>query len=544
MNYLQVWGWACLAILNATTFLQAQPPLGAQTSNLQSRPLYRSLQESLDLLSRAEIAREEATLLGKKSQELEPIRNQCRAAIKRLRSLESPLEQLLRKNYQLKPSQRDRNDWKLSELESLRRNLQVQLARAFRNQALCYAEDSEDRVNSLILALGQLAEVLTQPLDEADVWQARVEQVVCLRLAKRTAEARQQLDRWLQAAPPSRIAARLQGQRLRILLGERRFDQARQLADELQQSHADVPEADEAILATRLACGQMQRATQQLLHIAATHGPYWKRRAELQLGLAVAKQPATTDPHLLNLAATSLYAADRMDEAVAMYDRLAESTLEQDNQELHFQALVSAAAIVQAMEQPAAALQRFRQLALRDPQRAEASAHHLTAIGQSAELLRNAPPGDRGKRFEQYLALLREHLQLGPESPSAPQVQQWLSRSQVEEIKQQRAETLIAVGDRSQAIALYQQLVQARPTDGQLYEMYAKVLQQGQEEPELREALKVWRQVEQRSKPGTPRWWRGRRARLALLEQLGEGEQAEKLKQLTEILYPVGVNDE
>jgi tetratricopeptide (TPR) repeat protein len=426
------------------------------------------------------------------------------------------------------------------ELESLRRNLRVQLARAYRIQALCYPEKSVDRVNSLSLALDQLENVLSQPLDDAGVWRARVEQVVCLRLADQQIRAHEQLQRWLQASPPAHIAVRLQGEMLRLLLEGPHVDRARQFADQFQRSSVTAPETDEALLATRLASGQMKQATQQLQHIAATHGAYWKRRAELLLGLAVAAQPDSADRELLNFAAASLYAADRTDEAIAMYDRIAQMTTDQ---ELQFQALQAAAAIVQTSKQPAVALERFRGLALLDPQREQAPKHHLTAVGQAAELLRNAPPEDRGQRFEQYLALLKEHLKQWPAGPSAPKVQEWLSRAQTPEINQQRAETLVNLGKRSEAIALYRQLVQTNPSDGPLCEVYAQLLQQGKAAAELREALRVWQQLEKQSKPGSPRWWRGRRARLNLLKQLGEGEQAEKLKQLTEILYDRGTSD-
>lgn len=536
MSCWQAWVWGFLTVLHAIT-VHAQNPPSTAAGDLQSRPLYRSLQASLDLLSRAEIACEEAILLGKDSKQFATIRDQCRAAIKQLRSIDTLLQQLLRKNYQLKPSQRDRHGWNVPELESLRRNVRVQLARGYRNQALCYAENSVDRINSLSLALEQLENVLTQPLDEASVWQARVEQVICLRLANQWAQAHEQIDRWLEASPSPRIRSRLHGQLLCLHLDRRQVDLARQFAQELQRDLNTAPETEEAILETRLASNQMQRATEQLHHIAATQAPYWKRRAELRLGLAVAEQSDSADLHLLNLAAASLYAAGKTDEAVAMYDRIAKRSADQADQSLHFQALCSAAAIVQSMEQPAAALQRFRELALHFPRRAEAPTLHLTSVGLAAELLKNAQPEDRGNLFEQYLALLREHLQRWPNSPSAPQVQQWLSRTQTLEIKQQRAAALVDLGERAQAIALYRQLVQASPSDGQLCEMYAQLLQQGQAEAELRESLRVWQQVEQRSKPGSPRWWRGRRARLALLQQLGEGGQAEKLEQLTEILY-------
>ncbi|MGI9429865.1 MAG: hypothetical protein ACR2NM_14480, partial [Bythopirellula sp.] len=90
MSYLQacVCGW--LVVVN-WTYLHAQEPRSTAAGKLQSRPLYQSLQASLDLLSQAEIACETATLLSKQDEEFAPIRDKCRAAIKQLRAIETPL---------------------------------------------------------------------------------------------------------------------------------------------------------------------------------------------------------------------------------------------------------------------------------------------------------------------------------------------------------------------------------------------------------------------------------------------------------------------
>ena len=182
---------AVLLVLLVTTDLYSQQ------SKLHSRPLYQSTQQALDTLLRAETASEDDK------------REQYRAGISQIRAVEKELAHLLRQAYRQKPSQRDKESWTLQELESLGRNLKVQLARAYRQQALCYPAGSADRVNALGLALEQLPNVITQPLDDASVWQARIEQVVCLRLLKRQAEAEQQIERWQKLLPPGEIASQL-----------------------------------------------------------------------------------------------------------------------------------------------------------------------------------------------------------------------------------------------------------------------------------------------------------------------------------------------
>ena len=126
----------------------------------------------------------------------------------------------------------------------------------------------------------------------------------------------------------------------------------------------------------------------------------------------------------------------------------------------------------------------------------------------------------------------------------APTVRQWLAKSRQPEIERQRAQTLADLGDRQQAITLTRKLLTSSPNDAKLAESLATLLAAGTAAKELREALALWRSLERRSKPGGPRWWRGRRARLQLLSRLGEGEKTKQLRQLTEILYPLSAGSQ
>jgi len=292
------WCIAWLLAISPITQLYAQSGETADKTRLQSRPLYQATQQALDRLTRAEIDREEASLGG---QSLDSVRKQCRAAISQLRFLETQLTKLLRKSYQQPLSAQAKNSWSVRELESLLRHLKVQQARAYRNQALCYSDASTDRVNALSLALKQLADIVTLPLDDASVWQARIEQVVCLRLLKTNVEAKQQIERWQNASPPAKIASRLTAEALRIDLDQGAIPQALAkvvaLLDDQDSLAVIVPETDDAILEILLAARRRatpelsthltQRATRQLQRISAVHGPYWQRRAEVRFGRAL-----------------------------------------------------------------------------------------------------------------------------------------------------------------------------------------------------------------------------------------------------------------
>jgi tetratricopeptide (TPR) repeat protein len=448
--------------------------LVASTLCAQSpRPLAEATQQVLDRLARAEVARED----GKRGQQFEVVREELRekfrAVISQIREIEKELAVLLRRAYRQKPSELGEKDWTVRELESLARNLKVQLARAYRNQALCYAAGSPDYVNALSLALKQLPNVVSQPLDEASVWQARVEQVVCLRLLKKHDEAKQQIERWQKLSPPKEIAARL--------------------ANELRT--------------LEIESGNLTSALDQ--HY----------------------------PKLLNYAAARLYSTGKLDESVTVYDRIAALHAARRDAERRFQARKTAAAIVREMKRPEMALVRFRELALQDPRHGEDASVHLVAVGLAVELARGAKLEERRQAFDLYRTLLEEHLQHWPKAASAKKVEQWLARTENPEIERERVQTLATHGDRQQALTLYRKLVADSPEDARLLEAYAKLLAAGTEPTELREALRQWHRLETKSKPGGQRWWRGRRARLELLEQLGEGGQAKKLRQLTEILY-------
>ena len=100
------------------------------------------------------------------------------------------------------------------------------------------------------------------------------------------------------------------------------------------------------------------------------------------------------------------------------------------------------------------------------------------------------------------------------------------------------ARAYAAAGQTSAARQLYQRLIEQNPRDGDLQEEYALVLSQGTDKASLDAALGTWRQVEQKSKPGSPRWFRAKYNLAHTHERLGNKQHASKIVALTQVLHP------
>src|SRR5690606_28013281 len=94
-----------------------------------------------------------------------------------------------------------------------------------------------------------------------------------------------------------------------------------------------------------------------------------------------------------------------------------------------------------------------------------------------------------------------------------------------------------AMGDRTAAKEAFEQLLDVDDPRGEVHLLYARLLSEG-DATDQRAALDVWQQIERRSKPAGDRWLEARRTRIALFEQLGQHEQATKLRRITKLLYP------
>jgi tetratricopeptide (TPR) repeat protein len=100
------------------------------------------------------------------------------------------------------------------------------------------------------------------------------------------------------------------------------------------------------------------------------------------------------------------------------------------------------------------------------------------------------------------------------------------------------ARALVAAGRLGEAMAAYNDLIALVPEDAEVHEEYASLLAASDSIDDQRRALRLYQEIEQRSKPGGHRWMRARLARVALFSRLGEADQARKLLRLTTTMHP------
>ncbi|MEX2114237.1 MAG: hypothetical protein WD845_13680, partial [Pirellulales bacterium] len=143
-------------------------------------PLLR-MQAALAALAEGESVREEAELGGNPHAELAAARTALRRAIKQLQDLHEAITVELR--------QRNRGARQVSteglspaELSSLELHARYQLARALREQGLCYQADSADRLNSLGQSVELLAAIAQHEMTPQLAGNVRIDEIVCLRL--------------------------------------------------------------------------------------------------------------------------------------------------------------------------------------------------------------------------------------------------------------------------------------------------------------------------------------------------------------------------
>ncbi|MCP3691579.1 MAG: hypothetical protein GY917_05255, partial [Planctomycetaceae bacterium] len=137
------------------------------------------VQDALTLLARGELLRQEAAISLQPQERRAAALETLRMSVRMLEKLDATLSKMI-------PTARNEtgDDDSLSQarLMSLQVHVQFQLARAFRNQGLCYPQGSEDQIAALQKALNQLAKPLTQLAPEDTlVGPIQRDQSICLR---------------------------------------------------------------------------------------------------------------------------------------------------------------------------------------------------------------------------------------------------------------------------------------------------------------------------------------------------------------------------
>ena len=406
-----------------------------------SRRLLADTQAALVHLAHGELARQEAELAGSAAASLESARDELRAAVAQLQSVAKSAEAELR---QAKPAGRTQGNFDEHELAALRRNVDFQLARAFRNQGESYPAKSDDRTNSLRQAVEKL-DLLTagDASDPADriAWPARIDEVVCLRLLENFERAAERLQALHGLEPPAWAFAALDAEAVRLLLDQHHIAEALAAVEKILQLENGQRSADldyaclqayvaawrEASKSGQTAeAGRWQdSAADMIRRIDERYGRYWSRRAEMLLAGNVAHGGQTQNLAVLVRAAESLYRSGQFDEAVAAYDRAARQAGGSKEPAAAFDYAYTAAAIEQHCRRYGEAARRFRSAALAHRDNAKAGEAHLLAIYNLALASKAGEPSDD---LPPYADLLAEHLERWPESPTANEARLWLGQ--------------------------------------------------------------------------------------------------------------------
>ncbi|HEY1785414.1 MAG TPA: hypothetical protein VGG30_07680, partial [Pirellulales bacterium] len=429
------------------------------------RVLLVRMQAALAVLARAELARQEAEIGGGSSHSLDDVRAEIRAAIAGLKQLDDDLNGEMRRR--TRPAGPAAGLLGSAELASIEANVRYQLARGFRNQALAYPPDSNDRLNAFGQAIELLGPLAKSPDDDPLAWPSRVEEVSCLRQVGQLAEATRRLGELETGKPPRPYERRLRAEAIRLLVAKGRLVEALATAgaavDDDESGAADLDFARLEVLvalwqraASQATAGrsgetdadpaaakavaertpdQWQRlATEQVQHIEKVHGPYWMRRAETLLAGALsanaAHQPAGASGNLdsATRAAASYWRAGQTDDALTMYDKAARQAAESGQTDKAFELGSTAASIQNQRKQFRDAQRRFAQLAAAMPKHPRAAEAHLAAIyNQAAAAAGEGKQTDEASLAE-YRQLLEHHLNTWPGAPSTGQVAGWLGR--------------------------------------------------------------------------------------------------------------------
>ncbi len=389
-------------------------------------------QGALGLLARGELARQEADLSGGNPERLEEARTWLRTAIRALSELDEAVAAEVRRRSQ--PGQanpRDSTDRLSAEqLIAIQKNIQCQLARAYRNQGESYPAGSADRANSLTQALQVLEPLATLDPVHPLAWEGRLDAVLCHRLLADYATAALKLDALAALKPPPAIALRARAERLRLALAADRLTEADGILREGRAIEGRTsPDLDyawlEAALAGWKAAEQAQdqatadawkkQATDLVATIRSEHGPTWGRRAEMLAAGRIEARPEQGDLAMQTRAAETAYRDRRYPEALAAYDRAAAIAREKQLTDQAFDLAFLAATIEHARDRSAEAMARYRQSALEWPKNPRAAEAHLLAVHHAARLAN--PPTEES--LTRYAALLEEHLKLWPGGPTA-----------------------------------------------------------------------------------------------------------------------------
>ncbi len=391
------------------------------------------IQGSLVHVSRGEMLRQIAELSGNNPKRTQEALEKLRIGIHLLRQYDSAIEEALRRSARPNVPGPSR-----VQLLNVQRNLRYQLARAYRNQAQCYAAASPDRDNALRQAIELFGPVARLDLDDEVVWDSGLEEVRCYRLMANKNLALRRLEQLEAQQPPPAIALEARGERIRLLIDDGETAAALALADEnptrdgLSSAKLDYARL-EAVLAAweevqatdKAKAQQLEGKIQSLIrHIQETHEPYWSLLADTLLARTRMTAGLSGDVALLARAADGYLRGGQVEKAIELYEQAAAKSREKGQNDQAFDMGYMAASIEHEQKHYAKAKARFRALATTFRENPLACEAHLLAIfnaGQEAQ--QKQPPA-----LDEYVQVAEEHIQIWPRSPTANHARWYVGR--------------------------------------------------------------------------------------------------------------------
>jgi tetratricopeptide (TPR) repeat protein len=436
------------------------------TAQAKSFTIPVATQAALAQAKQGEFLRLEAVVARNPATEMQGARDKLRVAAKELNDL------LQEVDVQLTMATSTATDDALSqqELISIKQRLSFYLGSVYRNQAVTYPLDSDDRVAAMQRAISALKKPLSQlSAEDGLVVDIQIGLIGCYRELGQWNVAVELLELLQKNTLEPSLQLRLRSEQVRLLLAQQELQKCVLLLESPRSvSGVTSPELDLARLDIYISLWQqasVEKSEEQRKHwerstvaavaaIEQEHGEYWGRRAELRLLEHAGSHGVPSNLDVLERTADELYRKENFTEAVKAYDQTADLALAGGFDEVALKLSYKAALVVQQQGDLDEFINRLVTLALRLRKQPTAATIHMLAVRNIAVVMK-----DDAQRQLQFKQLLEEHLQFFTTGTTVDQARVWLGALVQRESKW------------DEALALY---VQVTPTHPQ----FLDVLQQ------------------------------------------------------------------
>jgi hypothetical protein len=388
------------------------------------------VQHALTLLARGQCLRREWEISPELPQLQAEAAQQLRAAVAELDGADRLIGELL----PVRQRQRTESELSIPQLMALRNNVQFQLAQCHLNSALLYQAGSAERADGLT-QVSQRLDQLSGRIQPDDPLRGSIDvlRAECFRHLGQFHQA----ESLLAGLDPDTLDAELRGnywgERIDLALAQKQVDRAIGWLPQFADYYANAPRLCLSMVELFLAAAGdatapedralwQDRAEQVMRVLDAFHGSYWSRRASrLLLASSATKSPASSGELVLRLT-EELIRKGEHEEAIRLLDMAGNQAASGNRRDAAARLAFRAAQIYQQLGEHQEAADRFRLLATAFAELPLAADAHLAACWSLAQLV----PTQSGA-IDEYLRLLREHLERWPNSASGDQAAIWLA---------------------------------------------------------------------------------------------------------------------